>query len=113
MGGYTIAWIVIVSGAIGGAAVLYWLLRNTSKPLIRNLILGVLVAFFVVPAPVPDYTDQLAPAFVVCVFEAFFQIDGEPGVSLRVLLIAMFGAFVVVSAGHYLASKRSQRATSE
>jgi hypothetical protein len=111
MGAYSIAWLIIVAAAVGGAAVLYLMLRNLSKPLIRKLILVTAAVFFVVPAPVPEYPGQLAPAFVVCIFEAFFQIDGAPMVSLRILLVAMAAAAAVVAASHFLVQRLATRST--
>ena len=111
MGAYSIAWLIIGAAAAGGAAFLYFMLRNLSKPLIRKLILVTTVVFFVVPAPVPEYPGQLAPAFVVCIFEAFFQIDGAPMVSLRILLVAMAAAAAVVAASHFLVQRLAARGT--
>ena len=101
MGAYTTAWIVILGAAAGGGGVLYWLLRNLSNSLIRKVIVAIAVAFFIVPAPLPEYPEQLAPAFVVCIFEALFQIDGSPGASLRILLVSMALAAGLVLAAHY------------
>ncbi len=101
MGAYTIAWMIVAAAAASGAGVLYYLLRNYANSLIRNLIVALSLAFFVVPAPLPNYPEQLAPAFVVCIFEAFFQIDGSPAVSLRILGISMLLAAVLVIAAHF------------
>lgn len=101
MGAYSIAWMVILGAAACGAALLYWLLRKRSNSMIRNLIITLSVVFFVVPAPVPDYPEQLAPAFVVCIFEVLFQIDGAPAASLRILLISLALAAAVVLAAHF------------
>ena len=113
MGGYTIAWVVIALSAVCGAAVLYWLLRDHSNPLFRNIIIAVALAFFVVPAQVPGYPAQLAPAFVVCIFEAFFQIDGSPAASLRVLLLSMAVAALLALATHYLLRRRGAATAQE
>ena len=89
MSAYVIAWIIVVAGVLAGAAILFRLLRNIDKPLIRTVLIAVLVTFFLAPAPVPGHPEQWAPAFVVCIFETFFQIDGAPQVSLRILLLAV------------------------
>ena len=109
MGAYTTAWLIIVVSAIGGGAILYWLLRKLPNSLIRKLIIGLSVTFFVVPASLPAYPEQLAPAFVVLVFEAFFQIDGSPGSSLRVLLISLLLVAVLIAAAHYLLARFGKR----
>ena len=109
MGAYSIAWIIIIVCALGGAGVLYWLLRGFSKPLIRNLIIALAVVFFVVPAPLPGYPEQLAPAFVVGIFEAFFQIDGAPMVSIRIMLVSMTLAAGLVAASHFVLARYVHR----
>ena len=109
MGAYTTAWLIILGSAVGGAGILYWLLRKLPNSLIRRLIIGLAVTFFVVPAPLPAYPEQLAPAFVVLVFEALFQIDGSPGGSLRVLLLSLLLVAVLISAAHYLLARFGKR----
>jgi len=113
MSAYTLAWSVIVLAAAGGAVVLYGLLRHFSNSLIRKVIVAMAVAFFVVPAPVPEYSGQLAPAFVVCIFEAFFQIDGSPAASLRILLISIAAAAGLAIAAHYLLRRRVPRSAED
>ena len=100
-----LAWWVIVGAALGGAATLYYLLRKLSNSLIRNVFIGLVLTFFVVPAPLPDYPDEWAPAFVVCMFEAFFQIDGQPATSLRILLIAMALVAALIGLAHVLIAR--------
>ena len=111
MGAYSIAWLIIVAAAASGVIALYLALRSFSNSLIIKLILVLAVVFFVVPAPVPEYPGQLAPAFVVCIFEAFFQIDGAPMVSLRILLTAMASAGALVAASHFLMQRFAARRT--
>lgn len=108
MTGQALAWWVIGGAALGGAGVLYYLLRKISNPLIRNIFIGLSVTFFVVPAPLPAYPGEWAPAFVVCIFEAFFQIDGQPAVSLRILLIALALVAVLIGLAHVLIARLRQ-----
>lgn len=89
MSAYAIAWIVIVACVLAAAAILFRLLRNMDKPLVRTLLISLLVTLSLAPAPVPGHPEQWAPAFVVYIFETFFQIDGAPQVSLRILLLAV------------------------
>ena len=106
MSAFAIAWIIIVACALAVAAILFRLLRNIDKPLIRTLLIAVLVTFFIAPAPVPGYPEQWAPAFMVCIFEAFFQIDGAPQVSLRILLLAIGVVGLLVWMASVLLSRR-------
>lgn len=106
MSAYAIAWIVIVACALAAAAILFRLLRNIDKPFIRTLLISVLATLFLAPAPVPGHPEQWAPAFVVYIFEAFFQIDGAPLVSLRILLLAVGVVGLLVWLASVLLSRR-------
>ena len=62
-----------------------------------------LVCFFVTPAPLPAHDEQLAPAFVVVIFENFFQTQGKPEeaswiltISISTLLLLLFLIIKVV-----------------
>ena len=62
-----------------------------------------LTCFFVTPAPLPAHDGQLAPAFVVVIFENFFQTQGKPEeafwiltISISTLLILLFLIIKVV-----------------
>ena len=62
-----------------------------------------LTCFFVTPAPLPAHEEQLAPAFVVVIFENFFQTQGKPEeafwiltISISTLLILLFLIIKVV-----------------
>jgi len=107
--GSLIAWTTVLVSATAGAYVLYRILRSNPNRLICNILVAVIFVLFTVPAPVPNHTDQLAPAFVVCIFEAFFQIEGTPAVSLRILLLALAVTAAVAGLAHYLLTGRSNR----
>ncbi len=102
MSAYAIAWLVISGSALFGAVVLYLLLRKWQRPLLRALIISLTLTFFLLPAPVPNHEAQLAPAFVVLVFETFFQIDGAPTVSMRILALGLCAAALLTWLVHYL-----------
>jgi len=107
--GSLFAWTTILLCAGVGVFVLYYLLKSNDNRLICNILVALVFVFFTVPAPVPEHTEQLAPAFVVCLFEAFFQIDGAPAVSSRILLVALLATAAVAGLGHYLLALRSAR----
>ena len=50
---------------------------------------AVLTCFFVTPAPLPAHDEQLAPAFVVVIFENFFQTQGRPEEAFWILTISV------------------------
>ena len=62
-----------------------------------------LICFFVTPAPLPAHEEKLAPAFVVVIFENFFQTQGKPKeafwiltISISAVLISLFFVIKVV-----------------
>ena len=109
----TAAWIFIATGGLIGGLCFYYLLvlcfRNSadkrrSKVKRFGLYLAAaLTCFFVTPAPLPAHDEQLAPAFVVVIFENFFQTQGGPEeavwiltTSISTLLLLLFLIFKVV-----------------
>ncbi len=85
MTGYTLAWIVIVLAAIGGAIGIWQLTRSMLWRGGRIALISLALVFFLTPAPIPGVEDGIAPAFVVAVFEYLFQNDGQPRTSLTLL----------------------------
>ena len=105
MSAYTIAWLVISIAALGGAASMYFWLRGLS-PIVKSVLIAAVLAFFLLPAPVPGYAGHVAPAFVVAVFELLFQTDGKPGVSLRILAVGLTLIVGAVWAFHHFGLAR-------
>jgi len=99
---YTIAWVVVLGMAGLGSIALFALLGNIKNNLVRVLIVVLSATVLVVPAPVPGYDDQLAPAFIVYLFESMFQTDGHPQTSLRVLLLSLSLVGVLVVLGFWV-----------
>ena len=83
---YTIAWLVILGAGLAGTGFLFLLTRGIRAPSIRWVLRVLPLVLMVVPAPVPNYDGQLAPAFVVLIFESLFQSDGEPFTAAMILL---------------------------
>ena len=109
----TAAWILIaVGGVVGGFCFYYALVlcfRNSSdmrRSKVKRFglyLAAALTCFFVTPAPLPAHDGQLAPAFVVVIFENFFQTQGKPEeafwiltVSISTLIILLFLIIKVV-----------------
>jgi hypothetical protein len=108
-----LAWgVVLLAGALGTLA-LYLLTRKLRWDWLRTLLCWLVPVLLIVPAPVPDFAGNYAPAFVVVVFEAFFQQDGDATVALGWLLGAV--CLVVAGVGGYygiLARRRSSQVSS-
>ena len=109
----TAAWILIAAGGLVGGLCFYYLvalcLRNSSdKQRLKVRRFGLylsaaLICFFVTPAPLPAHEEKLAPAFVVVIFENFFQTQGKPEeafwiltISISAVLISLFFVIKVV-----------------
>ena len=100
MTGQWIAWLILLAACLGGAWSLNKTLQNFSNLLIKKLIICGMCAFFLTPAPVPGYPGAWAPAFVVALFEALFQIDGTPGSAALSLLAGVGVTLVLVRSVH-------------
>ena len=109
----TTAWILIAAGGLLGGSCFYYLVvlcfRNSSdkrRSKVKRFglyLAAALTCFFVTPAPLPAHEGQLAPAFVVVIFENFFQTQGSPEeafwtltISISTLLLFLFLIFKVV-----------------
>ena len=107
------AWILIAAGGLVGGWCFYYSVvlcfRNSSdkrRSKVKRFGLYLSAAracFFVTPAPLPGHDEQLAPAFVVVIFENFFQTQGRPEeafwiltISISTLLILLFLIIKVV-----------------
>ena len=83
--------IIVAASALGAVALwltLWWLIppRRRFGGIWRWLLVAAAVLFFVLPAPVPNYSGAQAPAFVGMIFETFFQRSGQPEDGMRRLL---------------------------
>ena len=95
----TAAWILIAAGGLVGGLCFYYsvalCLRNSSDKLrlkVRRFglyLAAALTCFFVTPAPLPAHDEKLAPAFVVAIFENFFQTQGKPREAFWILIISI------------------------
>lgn len=107
MDGYVLAWCLVV---LAGVAGLFgaWRLLQTLSGSFRAAVLAALFVFFIVPAPVPRYAGEYAPAFVVAIFEFLFQTDGEPQTAAGILLFSMAAAALIAGVIAYFAGSRGR-----
>ncbi len=98
MTGPTIGWVIVVLAAIGLAVSIYGFFRKSRHSVVLFFCLVVLLSLLLVPAPVPGFPGDLAPAFLVALFESLFQADGKPLVALRLLGIGSIVGVVLASA---------------
>ncbi len=83
---YTVAWLVIVAAGLLGTGLLFLMTRTIRSAALRWTFRVLPLVLMTVPAPVPNYEGQLAPAFIVLTFESLFQTEGEPGTAAGILL---------------------------
>ena len=103
---YWIGWVVLVGASfLVSLVVFYWLrlLLGFFSSFLTSTLLFVLLT---VPAPIPNYEGYFAPAYVVFIFETFFQIKGSSKMSAQVLILALVTAFFLMMAGRYLSNKK-------
>ena len=92
---YATAWMVIGASAVVGAYSLNLLIKGTrrsragSPRKLRYIFVALVFFFFLIPAPLPNYPEVFAPAFVVFVFEFLFQSNGSPNESRNILIVGL------------------------
>ena len=114
MSPYAIAWVVAgVAGLFGTLTMLFWTRHLTIGWLRRSLcVLPALL--LLVPAGIPDFPGNYAPAFVVAIFEALFQVDGQPLAAARMLILALVvGLLIVIGLGRLGRSTAGQANSSD
>ena len=103
--GYTYAWVVVLVSGFIGAFGLWKLCSRSRFGLLKWLASMVALAFFLTPVAVPNYPEQIAPAFVVAVFEILFQTNGEPQGSLRILGLSLATVSLATIVIYYLTQR--------
>ncbi len=105
---YVIAWIVVLAAGLGGLIGVYVLTRSIPSLFPRTLLRSLVTVWMFIPAPVPHYDGQYAPAFVVVMFEWLLQTNGDPTVAVRILIAATIAVIGLVSLAHGLKKYRSR-----
>ena len=114
MSPYSIAWLVAGgAGLIGTVTMVFWT-RHLNIGWLRRSLCVLPVLLLLVPAAIPDFPGNYAPAFVVAVFEALFQTDGQPLAALRMLLLAFIvGVVIVIGLGRFTRGKDRETPAAE
>ena len=92
---YVWAWVVVGVSVLLLLFALQRALRGWHAPLFKALVGWWLLLVFVTPAQVPRHAGDFAPAFLVYLFEALLQRDGNPAVAGRILAAASACAIVL------------------
>lgn len=91
---YLWAWVAVGAAGLALVFALQRALRGWDAPLVKALAGWWLLLALLVPAQVPRFADQFAPAFLVFLFERFLQRDGDPAAAGRILAAASAVAIV-------------------
>lgn len=114
MSPYEIAWLVVIIAAVLGTLGLVFLTRKVGPAWLKNLLRWLPLLLLIVPAGIPGYEGEYAPAFVVAVFEALFQTNGNPLPALRILLLTLVaGAVTILLLARFLPSATRVRTPAE
>ncbi|MEM1231880.1 MAG: hypothetical protein AAGI15_15160 [Pseudomonadota bacterium] len=99
---YAVAWAVAAGGGL--LAFVFWCLmtRGIRRGSLRWALRLLPGAWMLVPAPVPGYDGQYAPAFVVVLFETLLKDDGTPQTALAILAVASVVVLIAVSIVSFL-----------
>ena len=84
---YVWGWVIAAAGALLAVLALTQAWRGLPLPGLRRWLTWLIPVWLLLPAPVPGYEEQLAPAFVVFLFEWLFQRDGSPALAGSILLV--------------------------
>lgn len=110
MGPYGWAWVVVVISLMLGLFAFLRATRGARLRRTRTSIAVLLGVWLLLPAAVPGYPGQYAPAFLVFAFEWLFQTPGEPRAA-GVILVA--GAALLCALGLLVGLWRRRGSTTD
>ena len=107
---YLNVWLVAIVAGIACLGFFFLLTRRVGNPLLRSLLRCLAMVWLLLPAPVPDYPGQFAPAFVVWMFEGVLQSNGDSDLAVRILLGGSVAVVVLVVTWYLLFGRKEQAA---
>ena len=105
---YAFAWIVVViaTGVLGFS--LYYILRDAIPRKVLIIMIGILSALVMTPAPIPLYSGNYAPAIVVLLFEGLIRSNGQAIISTRLVILTTVVVTIGLLACMRVKSKKSK-----
>ncbi|MDD9961984.1 MAG: hypothetical protein OXU70_07815 [Gammaproteobacteria bacterium] len=97
-----VAWTAALAAALLAFVGIWTLTRSLRSRFLRIWLRAMTLALMLTPAPVPNFEGHYAPAYIVALFEAVFQLQGEPAQSLKLLLATCLLATVVAALWSWL-----------
>ena len=107
--GELLAWALAAAAALLAFAGVCALTQRLRPGFLRSWLRVLSLALMLTPAPVPGFPGNFAPAYVVGLFEAMFQIDGAPQQALRLLAAAGLAAAAAAALWSWLGPGRKRR----
>ena len=101
-----IAWSAALAAALLAFVGIWVLTRPLRSRFLRIWLRALSLALMLTPAPVPNFDGYYAPACIVALFEAVFQLQGQPAQSLKLLLATCLLATVVAALWAWLGPGR-------
>ena len=103
---YLIGWSILIGASFLLSLVVFFWSRLVFGFFSGFLLSTLVLVFLTIPAPIPNYQGYFAPAYVVFIFETFFQIKGSSKMSVQILILALVSAFFLTMSGKYLSNKK-------
>ncbi len=104
--GYLMPWIVVIGAGLSTLVGVYAITRPIPSLYLKTLLRSLSMVILLLPAPVPAFEGQFAPAFVVLLFEAAFQTDGNPLPALQFLIGGCIAVVALVSGFFFWKARR-------
>ena len=103
---YLIGWSILIGASFLLSLVVFFWSRLVFGFFSGFLLSTLVFVFLTIHAPIPNYQGYFAPAYVVFIFETFFQTKGSSTISGQVLIVALVSAFLLMMAGRYFSIKK-------
>ena len=103
-----IAWAAALAAALLAFVCIWVLTRALRSRFLRIWLRALSLSLMLTPAPLPNFEGYYAPAYIVALFEAVFQLQGQPGQSMKLLLASCLLATVVAALWSWLGPDRRQ-----
>ena len=109
VGNYGMAWLVVAGAGLATLGCWFLLTRPIPWLWLRTTLRCVVAAWLLLPAPVPGYDGQYAPAFIVALFEFAFQKAGAPEAAFRILALGTGVVLALLIVAFALGRRRGAR----
>lgn len=106
--GYVVPWAVAIGAGLLTLVGVYAITRPIPAVYLKTLLRCLAMVILLLPAPVPAFEGQYAPAFIVLLFEAAFQTDGRPVQAVQILIGGCIAVIALVS-GFFFWKTRSEK----